>query len=159
MSLPFRVNKMQRRQFLQLSGCAALAAFFGSTPDVLCAERIVNAFNARSPESVYASLGIKAPRESKDIKIDVPDVAENGANVPVEVTVNLPNLQRVLVIAEKNLFPLIADVGFTPQSDPWVEIKIKLAETSRVRVIAEAGGKLYTASRPVRVIVGGCLPG
>ena len=150
---------MERRNFLQLTGCAALAAFFGSMTEVIGAERNVNAFNARSLESVYAALGIKAPRESKDIKIELPDVAENGANVPVEVTVNLPNLQRVLVIAEKNLFPLIADISFTSQSDPWAEIKIKLAETSRVRVIVEASGRLYTASRPVRVIVGGCLPG
>ena len=127
--------------------------------EALGVERNVNAFNARSPESVYAALGIKAPRESKDIKIEVPDVAENGANVPVEILVNIPNLQRVLLIAEKNLFPLIADISFTSQSEPWAEIKIKLAETSRVRVIAEAGGRLYTASRPVRVIVGGCLPG
>jgi sulfur-oxidizing protein SoxY len=150
---------MKRRFFLQFTGCSAIAAYLGFANEVFGSERNVNAFDARSPGSVYAALGIKAPVESKHIKIDAPDVAENGANVPVEVSVNLPNLQRVLVIAEKNLFPLLADVRFTSKSDPWVEMKIKLAETSPIRVIAEADGKLYTASRPVRVIVGGCLPG
>ena len=159
MFLLLRANKMERRHFLQLTGGAALAAVLAPMMEALGADRIVNAFNARSTESVYAALGIKEPRETKEIKIDVPDVAENGANVPVEITVNLPNLQRILVIAEKNFFPLIADISFTSQSDPWAEIKIKLAETSRVRVIAEAGNKLYMASRHVRVIVGGCLPG
>lgn len=148
-----------RRQFLSLAGIAVLARFLGKPGEAWAAERNFNAFNARSPASVYAALGLAVPQESRDILIDVPDVAENGANVPVEVTVRLPNVQRVLLIGERNLFPLLADVSFSARSEPWFEAKVKLAETSQVRVIVQAGDKLYTAARTVKVIVGGCIAG
>ncbi|MBY0431198.1 MAG: thiosulfate oxidation carrier protein SoxY, partial [Rhodospirillales bacterium] len=78
---------------------------------------------------------------------------------PVEVNVKLPGVERVLVIGEKNVFPLLADLRFGPRLKPRFEIKVKLAETSNLLVLAQVKGKLYSASRPVRVIVGGCLPG
>jgi sulfur-oxidizing protein SoxY len=122
--------------------------------------RSTNAFNARSPDSVLGALGL--PRkvvDSTDILIEAPDVAENGANVPVEVTVNLPKVERVLLLGEKNIYPLLADVRFQPRVKPWFEVKVKLGETSKLLVLAQADGTLYSASRSVRVIVGGCLPG
>jgi sulfur-oxidizing protein SoxY len=151
-----------RRQFLGYAGLALLAAAFGPSRWTWASENqpeLFNAFNARSPESVYTALGLQKPVESSLIHIDVPDVAENGANVPVEVSLNLPNVERALLIAEKNLFPLLADVRFGPKSEAWFEAKIKLAETSQISVIAESQGQLFTASRAVKVIVGGCLNG
>ena len=97
--------------------------------------------------------------DSAEIVIQVPDVAENGAQVPVEVSVRLPRVQRILLIGERNLFPLLADIRLSERSQPWLEAKVKLAESSRIRVIAQADGRLFTAARSVRVIVGGCLPG
>ena len=148
-----------RREFLALAGAALLARFLGNPGLAWASERDVNAFNARNPESVYAALELSAPVESAEIVIQAPDVAENGAQVPVEVTVRLPRVQRILLIGERNLFPLLADIRFSERSQPWFEAKVKLAESSRIRVIAQADGRLYTASRPVKVIVGGCLPG
>jgi sulfur-oxidizing protein SoxY len=146
---------------------AALAAVMGrpalAAPASL--SRNDDAFNARSLEAAMKALGLPEPIDSDKIVIDAPDVAENGANVPVEVTAKLFKATRILVIGEKNIFPLLADVSLTAAGEttsrvePWIELKVKLAETSRLRVLVEADGMLYHAARSVRVIVGGCLPG
>lgn len=155
-----------RRRFIAASAGALLAALLASPRWARAASRNENAFNARSPESVFGALGLAAPTElaeGQGIRIHAPDVAENGANVPVEVSVSLPRVERVLLIAEKNLFPLLADAAFAPdapiQVQPWLELKVKLGESSRLRVIVQADGRLYTTTRAVKVIVGGCLPG
>jgi sulfur-oxidizing protein SoxY len=146
-----------RRQFLRaVLGVALVGAIrsaWASEP------RNTNAFNGRSVESALGALDLPAAEESTLIGIDAPDVAENGANVPVEVTVRVPGVERVLVVGERNVFPLLADYRFGPGVLPWFEVKVKLAETSHLRVFAVADGRVYTASRQVRVIVGGCLPG
>ena len=148
-----------RRDFLRLATAASLARLLADAEPALAGERAVHAFAAGSPESVYAPLGLAALVESTAIVIHAPDVAENGAQVPLEVTVRLPRVQRILLIAEGNRFPLLADIRLNERSKPWLEAKVKLAESSRIRVIAEADGRLHTATRDVRVIVGGCLPG
>lgn len=153
--------EVSRRDVIAAGGAALLASLLGASAWAQAAAdgRNENAFNARSPASVYSALGLAAPAESPAIVLTVPDIAENGASVPVEVEVKLPNVTRILIVGDKNLFPLLADAHITPRALPWLEAKIKLAETSNVRAIVEAGGKLYTTARRVRVIVGGCLPG
>ncbi len=151
---------MQRRQFLGgslalLSAYLAPSGVWANTPE----SRNINAFNSRSPASVYVALGIKPPRDSDAIRIIAPDVAENGASVPVEIQTDLPQVERILLIGERNLFPLLADASFNPKLKPWFEARVKLAETSKLRAIVQANGQLYSSSKSVRVIVGGCLPG
>lgn len=148
---------LARRRFLRAVLALALAGVTRSA--WATAERNVNAFNGRSVESALGALDLPAAEDSALIDIDAPDVAENGANVPIEVTVRIPGVERVLVLGERNVFPLLADTRFGPGVVPWFELKVKLGETSHVRVFALADGRLYTASRKVRVIVGGCLPG
>jgi sulfur-oxidizing protein SoxY len=152
---------LQRRQFIAAG--AALLAQYLALPRVPWASgfaaRHSDAFNARSPASVYAALGIEPPADSQDILLIAPDVAENGAKVPVEVHVRLPEVERVLLVGERNRFPLLADVAFTPRMEPWFEARVRLAETADLRVIAQSQGKLYTTSKRVRVIVGGCPAG
>lgn len=151
---------MQRRQFLA-GGLALLSAYLapGGAWANSPASRNINAFNSRSPASVYAALGLKPPRDSDAIRIVAPDVAENGASVPVEIQTDLPQVERILLIGERNLFPLLADASFNPRFKPWFEARVKLAETSKLRAIILANGQLYSSSKTVRVIVGGCLPG
>ena len=62
------------------------------------------------------------------IQIIAPDVAENGASVPVEIRLQLPQVERVLLIGERNLFPLLADASFAPGLEPWFEARVKLAQ-------------------------------
>lgn len=161
----FKGSELKRRDFV--TGAACLLAQYLIAPSLGLASQLTSnapgrnssAFDARNPESVYAALGIPAPEESRNILISAPDVAENGANVPIEVMVKLPLVERILIIGEHNLFPLLADASFNRQLEPWFETRVKLAETSRLRVIVQSDGKLYTASRAVKVIIGGCLPG
>lgn len=153
---------MQRRQFIAtgaalLAQVLALPGWAGDVNEV--GQRNLNAFNARSPASVYAALGIAPPEHSDAIEIIAPDVAENGANVPVEVQSSLNGVERILIIGERNLFPLLADASFDPGLAPWFETRVKLAETTSLRVIVQARGKLYSNARTVRVIVGGCIAG
>ncbi len=148
---------LARRRFLRAVLALALAGVTRSA--WATAERAVNAFNGRSVESALGALDLPAAEDSALIDIDAPDVAENGANVLIEITVRIPSVERVLVLGERNVFPLLADTRFGPGVVPWFELKVKLGETSHVRVFALADGRLYTASRKVRVIVGGCLPG
>lgn len=147
-----------RRAFLGLGAAAVLAQYLGPL-DALAGEtgggRL--AFAARNLDQMYRALGLAKPEETTAIDINAPELAENGSNVPVEINVRLPNVDRVLLIGELNQFPLLADIAFTPRSAAWFEARIRLAESSLVRVIAQSGGKLYTASRRVQVTVGGCL--
>ncbi|MBL8489277.1 MAG: thiosulfate oxidation carrier protein SoxY [Rhodocyclaceae bacterium] len=144
-----------RRRFLAASALTLLAAW-AARP---AAARQESAFQARNLEAAMKALQLPAPVTSGDILIDAPELAENGANVPVEVTVNLPKVERLLVLGDRNLFPLLADITVAPRTRPWFEMKVKLAETSNIRVLALADGRLYQARRQVRVILGGCLPG
>jgi sulfur-oxidizing protein SoxY len=114
------------------------------------------AFNSKTPADALKGLGIGATAESKDILIDAPQIAENGAVVPIEVTSNIPGTRSITVVIEKNPFPLAAKFDFTEAAVPYVKLNAKLGESSWVRVVAEAGGKYFNASREVKVTIGGC---
>ena len=144
-----------RRRFLVASALTLLAAW-AARP---AAARQDSAFQARSLDAAMKALQLPAATNADDMIIDVPELAENGANVPVEITVNLPHVERLLVLGDRNLFPLLADITVLPRTRPWFELKVKLAETSNVRVLALADGRLFQARRQVRVVLGGCLPG
>lgn len=155
-----------RRQFMRESSLGGLGILAALLSPPSWAEWLAQqsseaqaAFHVRNPDSVYRILKLPTPQPSERIIIDAPDVAENGANVPVEVRMTLPNPRRVLLIAERNLFPLLADIQLSPLNEPWLETRVKLAETSQLRVIVETADGWYTQTRQVKVIVGGCLPG
>ncbi|HEX2649759.1 MAG TPA: thiosulfate oxidation carrier protein SoxY [Burkholderiales bacterium] len=114
------------------------------------------AFGAKSAGEALKSLGIGASADSKDILIEAPQIAENGAVVPVEITSNVPGTRSIAVVVEKNPFPLVAKFDFSESALPFVKVNVKVGESSFVRAIAEAGGKYYTASREVKVTIGGC---
>jgi sulfur-oxidizing protein SoxY len=93
---------------------------------------------------------------SSEITLEVPQLAENGAIVPITVESRLPNTERILIFAEKNPAPLLAQFRFAPEADGWVSLRIKLNETGPVMAIAESGGKFYGTEKQVKVMVGGC---
>ena len=113
----------------------------------------------RALESKPADL--KIPEEITDddiIKIKTPDIAENGQVVPVEVTTNLEKVESITIIAEKNPIPLVCEFNF-PEPEKtvgWVKTRIKMARSSNVIAVVKADGKLYRASREVKVTIGGC---
>ncbi len=114
------------------------------------------AFGSKSLAEALKSLGAASPADSKDIVIDAPQIAENGAAVPIEVTSNLPNTKSIAVLIDKNAFPLTAKFDFMEGAAPFVRVNVKMGESSNVRVVAEAGGRFFTAVKEVKVTIGGC---
>ena len=102
------------------------------------------------------SLGATGAIESKDIVITAPDIAENGAVVPVAVTSKIPNTQQISIIAEKNPFPLAATFDVANGGEGYVSTRIKMGQTSDVWAVVKADGKFFTARKEVKITVGGC---
>ena len=114
------------------------------------------AFGSKTPADALKGLGVGATTDSKDIVIDAPQIAENGAVVPIEVSSGIANTKSISVVIDKNPFPLAAKFDFGEGAVPYVKVNVKMGESSFVRVVAEAGGRFYTASKEVKVSIGGC---
>ena len=114
------------------------------------------AFGARSAAEALKSLGASSPAPSRDIVIEAPQIAENGAVVPIEIQSNIPGTSALVVLIEKNPFPLAGRFSFLEGALPFVKLNVKIGETSDVRVVAQAGGRYYTASKEIKVTIGGC---
>jgi sulfur-oxidizing protein SoxY len=114
------------------------------------------AFGAKSTADALKGLGAGAPQPSKEILIEAPQIAENGAVVPIEISSNLPGTTSIAVVIEKNPFPLAGKFDFKEGALPFVKLNVKMGETSDVRVVAVAGGKHFVATREIKVTIGGC---
>jgi sulfur-oxidizing protein SoxY len=114
------------------------------------------AFEAKNVGDAMKGLGVSAPADSKDIAIKAPDIAENGAVVPVEVTSNIPGTSSIAILAEKNGTPLIGEFSLSGGTQGYISTRIKMGQTSLVRAVVKAGGKTYTAAKEVKVTIGGC---
>lgn len=153
--------KEARRTFLRLAattGAIAAAAAAGLVRTGAAWAQGWNkpGFESKAVADVLKSLGATGAADSKDIVITAPDIAENGAVVPVEVTSRIPGTQSISIIAEKNPFPLAATVDLANGSEPYTYVRIKMGETSNVRALVKAGGRFYTAAKEVKVTIGGC---
>ena len=115
-----------------------------------------DAFGAKSAADALRSLGVSSPAPSRDIVIEAPQIAENGAVVPIEIQSNIAGTTALTVLIEKNPFPLASRVSFMEGALPFVKLNVKIGETSEVRVVAQAGGRYYTASKEIKVTIGGC---
>ena len=115
-----------------------------------------SAFEAKSVGDAMKNMGASAPIDSRDITIKAPDIAENGAVVPVEVTSGIAGTSAIAIMAEKNATPLVADLGLMGGAQGYISTRIKMGQTSLVRAVVTAGGKTYTAAKEVKVTIGGC---
>ena len=135
---------------------AALASGLLKPERVLAANWNKDAFQSKSAVDAVARIGASNAVASKDVMIDAPEIAENGAVVPIEVTSNVPGTTSIAVLIEKNPFPLAGKFDFMDGAVPFAKLNVKMGESSIVRVVAEAGGKHYVATREVKVTIGGC---
>ncbi len=138
-----------RRTFLKLSGLVTGGAAIAATWNK-------NGFESKALADAMKSLGAAGATESKDIVITAPDIAENGAVVPIAVTSKIPNTQSISILAEKNPFPLSSTFDIANGAEGYVSTRLKLGETSNVRAVVKADGKFYTAVKEVKVTIGGC---
>lgn len=115
------------------------------------------AFGADSAADAVAKLyGASDAAPSGEIQIKAPDIAENGAVVPVSVRTTLKNVESIAIIVEKNPSPLAASFTLSPGAQGYVSTRIKMGKTSNVLAVVKADGKLYSASKEVKVTIGGC---
>ena len=114
------------------------------------------AFDAKTIAEAVKAMGGAAPVESKDVTITGPDIAENGAVVPVDVTSNIPNTTSIAILVKMNPSPLSAYFEFANGAVADVSVRLKFAQTSIVRAVAKADGKFYSAQKEVKVTAGGC---
>ena len=152
---------MNRRVLLKgtlATGALSLAVGAGLLhPRTVLAAWPKDGFAARSQADVMSSLyGASSAAESGDIKIKAPDIAENGAVVPVSVQTSLANVESIARVVEKNPSPLAAHFELSPSIQGFVSSRIKMGKTSNVVAVVKAGGKLYSASKEVKVTIGGC---
>lgn len=114
------------------------------------------AFEAKDLDSALKAIGAAGAADHKDLVMKAPEIAENGAVVPVDVTSNIPNTTSISILVVKNPSPLAAQFEFSNGAVADVAVRLKFAETSIVRAVAKADGKFYSAQKEVKVTAGGC---
>jgi len=150
-----------RRVILQGAGAVALVGL-GSTTFGWPAFAAANdkypeqAFKQKSDADAIKALYGKTAEASDKIKLDAPEIAENGAVVPVSVTTTLSDVSSISFLVAENPIVLVASYRIPAGTVPSVANRIKMAKTSKVTVLVEASGKLYSADKEVKVTVGGC---
>ncbi len=145
-----------RRTFLKLSAVAvAVGSGIVRPGQALAAAWNKTGFESKALTDAIKTLGATGAAESKDIVITAPDIAENGAVVPVAVASRIPNTTSISILAEKNPFPLAATFDISG-SDAYVSTRVKMGQTSNLRAIVQADGKFYTAVKEVKITIGGC---
>lgn len=150
-----------RRRVLRSAGAAgaafaAIAAGALKPSDVLAVTWNSKAFAAKSTADAMKALNVTSAAESKDIVIRAPDIAENGAVVPIDITSNIPGTESISLFIEKNPSPYVGTFDVTKGAEPYVHVRVKISESSPVRVVVAAGGKYYQAAKDVKVTIGGC---
>lgn len=113
------------------------------------------AFGAASLDAVYEAVG-GTPTDSADIDLMTPDIAENGAVVPVSVTSKIPNTEQIMILVEKNPNPLAASFTIAEGTEGAVSTRVKVGQTCDIYAVVRADGKLYSAHRETKVTLGGC---
>ncbi|MBR0757560.1 thiosulfate oxidation carrier protein SoxY [Bradyrhizobium jicamae] len=151
-----------RRLVLKGIGVAALVGFGVIPLDVPQALAAANdkypeeAFKQKTEAEAIKALYGKTPEASDKVKMDAPEIAENGAVVPIAVTTTLADVTSISFLVSENPITLVASYRIPAGTLPAVGNRIKMAKTSNVIVLVEAGGKLYSATKEVKVTVGGC---
>ena len=136
---------------------ATLLAAAGLLPMAAHAEWPQAAFDAKSMADAIRALGGAAPQESKDVALTAPDIAENGAVVPLACACALPGVKRLLLLVEKNPNTLAAVFDISDAVEPSFATRVKMAQTSNVYAVAlTADGKALFAQKEVKVTLGGC---
>ena len=145
----------KRRQFLGLIS-ASLATALLLPLRAVAALWNKAAFDSIKLDDATKNLEINAEISSKDIEIIAPDRAENGAIVQIEITSRIPNTEAIAVFVEKNPTALIGNFMFSNGAMPQIVTRIKMAETSDIKIIVKAGNQYYSNAKNVVVLESGC---
>ena len=154
------MNKTRRKFLKTATYIGATTAAIGS--GVLLPQRVLGAYNAEAfaakdvNGALTASMGSDQYTASDAIKLKAPDIAENGAVVPVTVSSTLGNVTAISIIASANQSPLTSSYQLTSVCEAFVSTRIKMGKTADVIAVVKADGKLYSTTKEVKVTIGGC---
>ncbi len=151
------MNNM-RRLFLRglLASFTALVAAL-IVPTRVWAVWTEKAFMAKTKaQALTHLLGNKQILESDKIYFTLPEIAEDGAVVPISIQTDLDLVESITIISDKNPNPINASFIIPAGTKPEISTRIRLAETTQVMVVVKSAGKLYSASKEVTVTIGGC---
>jgi sulfur-oxidizing protein SoxY len=152
----------RRRMILKTGSGATLLTLLGGAallgPGAASAQAWNKAaFDTHNLAETMKALGGGEPAQSKDIVFfQTPDIAENGAVVPVGITSNIPKTESIAILVEKNPNMLTAIFDIPAGTDPSVSTRIKMGQSSNIVALVKADGKYYMASKEVKVTLGGC---
>src|SRR5262245_36753105 len=151
----------KRREVLRTGGGMTLLTLVAAAgwlrPGEALADWNKAGFETNSLDATMKALGGGAPAQSKDITfVQTPDIAENGAVVPVGVTSTIPKTESIAILVEKNPNMLAAVFDIPPGTDPAVSTRIKMGQSSNVLALVKADGKYYVATKEIKVTLGGC---
>jgi len=150
----------QRRNVLKAGSGAALLSTLAAagliTPGMALADWNKAAFDAKSMADTLKALGVGSPVDSKDVQVTGPDIAENGAVVPVGVSTSLANVSMVAILIEKNPNALAASFTLPEGTEANVQTRVKMGQTSNVYALVKADGKFFMATKEIKVTLGGC---
>lgn len=150
----------RRKMLKHSSAVASLMMLTGVWPAVAVGQDAAYAkvaFETKSMAELTKALGIAAPIESKEINLQAPDIAENGAVVPLGAATTLTGVKRLLILVEKNPSILTAIFDLTDGVEPSISTRAKMGQSSNVYAVAVMNdGKTYFATKEVKVTLGGC---
>lgn len=150
----------QRRNVLKSGSGAALLSVLAAagiiTPGVALADWNKAAFEAKNMADTLKALGASTPADSKDVQLTAPDIAENGAVVPIGIASTLPNVTMVAIMIEKNPSTLAASFTLPAGTEPNIQTRVKMGQTSNVFAVVKSDGKFFMTSKEVKVTMGGC---
>ena len=151
---------IQRRKVLKTGSGAALLSILAAAglinPGMALAEWNKAAFDAKSMADTLKAMGVSSTTDSKDVQVTGPDIAENGAVVPVGVTSTLPNVTMMAILIEKNPNALAATFTLPEGTEANVQTRVKMGQTSNVYALVKSDGKFFMATKEIKVTLGGC---
>ncbi len=145
---------MDRRSVIRAISGAVVAAV--ALPKMAWAAWSNNAMTASDSAAAMSELfGTSTVIESADVKLKAPEIAENGAVVPLEVRTDM-DAEQIAIFVDKNPSPLVMTAMMGAGATGLVKTRVRMGETSNVVAVVKSGGKLYSASQEVKVTIGGC---
>jgi sulfur-oxidizing protein SoxY len=154
------MNQSRRRALKTGGGAGVLALLLAAgivRPAEVRAQAASDAaFTMKSLPDALRALGAQSPAVSAAIQIKAPEIAENGAVVPIAVESKLPGTESITLLIEKNPQPLAASFGIPAGTEPNVSTRVKIGESSDVYALVKADGKFYMAKKEVKITLGGC---
>jgi len=146
---------LQRREVLKYTAVFGLMASAGLISSAQAEEWNKAAFEGKTIEDVFSVFGAGSPDKSSAVILNVPEIAENGAVVPVSISTTL-KAQQLAILVEKNPNALVAQFFIPTGTEPFVTTRIKMAQTSNVYALVKADGKWSMAAKEIKVTLGGC---